>query len=148
MIIRLTPTPVALWTEANSGVSTGGKLLHQPVDDRCAPVWRMATRHGSGECRFGAVAAASAWADVLAADHRWEAAVSEWHCDPKYGWEMIGSDGRTRIILGWYATGSRAENVARLLTQPDSILKRPCVIDARFDRHVIVRLQPEGERAS
>jgi hypothetical protein len=146
--VRLIPNPVALWTESGAGVSVRGDLLGRPADDSVVPVWRASRREGSRDHRFGALAAVAAWASVLDSDRRWREAVSEWTCDPGRGWEMTGADGKTKVILGWSAVQSRAYDVARLLALPDTLLARPCTIDARFDRYLIVRAQPDEEGVS
>ncbi len=58
---------------------------------------------------------------------------------------MTAADGKTKILLGWNNLDSRAYEAARLLTEPDTILTKPCIIDARFDRRLIVCARSDGE---
>jgi hypothetical protein len=143
--IRLIPAPLVLWTEGQTGVSVNGSMVIHPVAGEDVPIWRAPVRRGPGNHGYRAVDAAAAWADVLGADARWGAVVSEWTCDPERGWEMTAADGKTKIVLGWGDLESRAYDVTHLLSQPDSLLKDPCTIDARFDRCLIVRAQPKDQ---
>lgn len=144
--IRLTPAPLVLWTEGRAGISVNGSVVVQPVAANDVPVWRTPLRTASREHGYRAFEAAAAWADVLESDSRWRAVVSELTCDPDLGWILLGADGKTKIVLGWSDLVERAANVACLFSQPDSILKKPCTIDARFDRRLIVRARSDGGR--
>lgn len=141
--IRLTPAPLVLWTEGRAGISVNGSVVVQPVAAKDAPVWRTPLRTDGHEHGYRAFEAAAAWAEVLQSDQRWEKVVSELTCDPQLGWVMLAADGKTKIVLGWSNLAKRAGNVACLLSQPDSILSKPCFIDARFDRRLIVRARPD-----
>ena len=145
LCIRLTPAPLALWTESGAGISVNGALVVHPVAGNDAPVWRAPLGMSSREHRGRVFEAAAAWAGVLNGDARWRSVISEWTCDPERGWEMTAADGKTRIILGWSNLESRAYDAARLLAEPDTILTKPCTIDARFGRRLIVRARSGGE---
>lgn len=142
--IRLNPAPLVLWTEGRAGISVNGSVVVQPVAVTDAPVWRTPLRTETREHGFRAFEAAAAWAEVLQSDRRWAKVVSELTCDPQRGWILLAADGKTKIILGWSDLITRAGNVARLLSQSDSILTKPCFIDARFDRRLIVRARPDS----
>ncbi len=144
--IRLTPAPLVLWTEGRAGVSVNGNVVVQPVAANDAPVWRTPLRTETRDHGFRAFEAAAAWANVLDSDVRWGSVVSELTCDPEGGWILTAADGKTTIVLGWSDLDSRACDVARLLSQSDSIIAKPCTIDARFDRRLIVRARSDGER--
>jgi cell division septal protein FtsQ len=144
--IRLTPVPLVLWTEGRAGVSVNGNVVVRPVAANDAPVWRTPLQTKSRSHGFRAFEAAAAWADVLESDERWGSVVSELTCDREHGWILTAADGKTRIVLGWSDLESRAADVAHLLSQPDSLLAKPCTIDARFDRRLIVRARSDGER--
>lgn len=144
--IRLIPAPLVLWTEGRAGISVNGTLVVQPVASNDAPVWRTPLVTESREHGFRAFEAAAAWDEVVQSDERWAKVVSELTCDPALGWILLAADGKTKIVLGWNDLVTRAENVARLLSQPDSILAQPCVIDARFDSRLIVRERPNGKK--
>lgn len=144
--IRLTPAPLVLWTEGRAGISVNGSIVVQPVSGTDAPVWRTPLVTESRAHGFRAFEAAAAWNDVVCSDKRWETVVSELTCDPARGWILLAADGKTEIVLGWSDLVMRAENVACLLSQPDSIMAQPCVIDARFDRRLIVRAKPDGKK--
>jgi hypothetical protein len=160
--IRLTPAPLVLWTEGRAGisvngsivvqpvsvnnVSVNGSIVVQPVSVNNAPIWRTPLVTESREHGFRAFEAAAAWNEVLRSDKRWEKVVSELTCDPELGWILLAADGKTKIVLGWSDLVTRAENVACLLSQSDSMLAEPCVIDARFDHRLIVQAKQDGKK--
>jgi len=143
--IRLIPSSLALWTEGGAGISVNGVLIADPMAGNDAPIWRVPPGMNSREYRGYAIEAAAAWAGVLNGDSRWRSVISEWSCDPERGWEMTAADGKTKILLGWNNLESRAYAAARLLTEADTILTKPCTIDARFDQRLVVQARADGE---
>ena len=138
LLIQVVPTALTLWTEGGMGVGVDGSLLTTPAIEQPAPIWR-APLGSYGEARTRSTeSAVSAWTQVLEADGRFTNAVSEWGCDSASGWTMVGADGKTRMNIGWGDLENRAYYVSQLLARPDTILAKPCAIDARFDGQLIV----------
>jgi hypothetical protein len=146
--IRLTPAPLALWTEDRAAVGVDGRIIADPAAPReMAPVWRTREEGHSRLRQSRAFAAAASWAQVMEVDPEWAAVTSEWACDPDRGWVMIGADGQTQIVLGWCDLQPRAYDVAQLLTRSDSLAPGRYVIDARFgERRLIVRARAEEQQ--
>ena len=138
--VRLTPAKAVLWTEWGDGVRGDGAVFKERADMPSAPVWRTVSRRAAVD---GASApsciAAGTWAEIVKADERFAAGVSEWCRDERDGWVMMAADGRTRVLLGWNNLEERAALVARVLEHRDSTITDGSMIDARFDGCVLVR---------
>jgi hypothetical protein len=139
VMVRLTPTNPALWTESGSGVRGDGALFAAEIASARVPVWRRPGTVRSLELTDDAAVASGAWAEVVEGDARFARGIAEWTRNPRDGWVMLAEDGRTRIILGWNNLTERARLVAWLFAQRDSILTNGCTIDARIDGRLIVR---------
>jgi len=149
LLICLVPTTPVLWAEgaATNGqlaVGADGALLTEPLDRPALPIWRTAAgAPPAGAFSQRARFAAGSWAEIIDADDRYQQAISEWTRDSRTGWVMTAADGRSQIIIGKTGLKRRAAEVARLLDEGDSLLLRPCVIDARFEGLLAVRPLPE-----
>ena len=142
--IRLQPFSPMLWTETGGGVMTSGEYVRNFHGGRDVPVWRASNK--TAACDEDRLPAVSAWSRVLSGDSRFEDVVSEWRCDASSGWEMVIGDGHTRVVLGWFDLTARAARVSQLLEHADSVLYEPCIIDARFDRRLVVRKNSKSRR--
>ncbi len=138
LVIQISPTPLTLWTVGGQGVGVDGSILTAPAIERPAPIWRAPLGTYGDALNRQSRHAAGAWSQILDADGRFTNAVSELGCDSLSGWTMVGSDGRTRMNIGWSDLSEHASYVSALLARPDTILAGPCAIDARFDGQLIV----------
>lgn len=143
--IRMNPFAPRLWSDGGIGIAPDGSLLADPAERPTLPRWNPGIEwEGSTPLAERARAAAATWAEFRRADSRFELITDEWTCDPTYGWMSTAVDGKTRIILGHTDIAARAQRVSRLLAQGDTLLAKPCVIDARFNDHLLLSLVPEA----
>jgi len=144
--VRLTPTQPVLWTEWGDGVRGDGAIFEGLPDMPVAPVWRSTNGTSSSQRNLRSRVAVGTWTEVVCADPRYRAGISEWRRDDRDGWIMTAADGRTQIVLGWNNLTERAATVARILEHRDTTLTDGGVIDARFEGRIVVR--PAGHQAA
>lgn len=142
--IRMTAFLPRLWGDGETGIARDGALLLNPVLRPELPRWVPGIQWQESlpiaeRARF----AAAAWEELSNADRRYELVTAEWTCDPVYGWMTTAVDGRTKVALGHTRIGDRARCVAELLNQGDTLLAKPCFIDARFDGRLLLWPIPE-----
>lgn len=142
--IRMNPYEPRLWGDGQIGIGCDGSLLTEPASYPDLPRWNPGIEwEGSTPLAERAKSAAGAWEELALADSRYALITSEWTCDPEYGWMTTAVDGKTRIAFGKTMVEERARSVAHLLTQGDTLLATPCMIDARFDGQLLLSKIPE-----
>jgi len=142
--IRINAYAPRLWGDGEIGIAQDGALLIAPPQRPYLPRWNPGIDwQGSMPLAERAKRAAGAWDELSRADRRYELTTDEWTCDPSLGWTTTAVDGRTRAAFGHTMVEERARLVARLLDQGDTLLAKPCFIDARFEGRLLHRLLPE-----
>ena len=142
--IRMHPYQPCLWGGGEIGLARDGSLLMEPATSPDLPRWNPGFDwEGTLPLAERAKRAAGAWDELSRADRRYELITSEWTCDPAYGWTTTAVDGKTRLIFGNTMVEERALLVAHLLAQGDSLLAKPCLIDARFAGQLLLSKIPE-----
>lgn len=142
--IRMRPYEPRLWGDGQIGIGTDGSLLADPATRPDLPRWNPGIDwEGSTTLAERARSAAGTWNELALADTRYALITSEWTRDPDLGWVTTAVDGKTRLVFGNTMVEERARNVAHLLAQGDTLLAKPCVIDARFDGQLLLSKIPE-----
>lgn len=142
--IRMSPYQPRLWGDGEIGLARDGSLLMEPATRPDLPRWNPGVDwEGTLPLAERAKRAAGTWDELASADNRYELITSEWTCDPAYGWTSTAADGKTRLMLGNTLIEERARLVARLLDQGDTLLAKPCIIDARFAGQLLLSKVPE-----
>ncbi len=141
--IRLTPYAPRLWSDGEIGIACDGSLLLDPAQHPDLPHWRPGIDwEGSMPLAERAKMAAGAWDELARADRRYELITSEWQFDPDYGWVSTAVDGHTHVRFGNALIEERARLVAQLLAEGDTLLAKPCQIDARFAGQLLLTSTP------
>lgn len=145
--IRVRPFEPCLWGDGQIGIGNDGSLLAEPASYPDLPRWNPGIDwEGRMPLAERAKRAAGAWDELSHADRRYGLITSEWTFEPDHGWMSTAVDGKTRLIFGNTMIEERARSVAHLLTQGDTLLAKPCVIDARFDGQLLLSKIPEIAR--
>ena len=142
--IRMHPYEPRLWSDGQVGIGRDGSLLTEPATRPDLPIWNPGIDwEGTSPMSERAKDAAGAWDELALADRRFELITSQWTFDTDYGWMTTAVDGKTRIAFGNTMVEERARSVAQLLAQGDTLLAKPCMIDARFAGQLLLSKIPE-----
>ena len=143
--IRMHAFEPRLWADGQIGLGPDGSLLTQPASYPELPRWNPGIDwEGGRPLAERAKSAAGAWDELARADRRYELITSEWTFDSDRGWMSTAVDGKTRMIFGNTMVEERARSIAKLLAQGDTLLAKPCMIDARFDGQLLLSKIPEA----
>jgi hypothetical protein len=147
--IRLTPYAPRLASDGGIGIACDGSILLEAVENPDLPFWRPGIDwEGSMPLSERAKRAAGTWDELAGADRRYELTTREWQFDPEYGWTSTAVDGKTKLHFGNTLIGPRARFVSQLLSEDDTLLAKPVMIDARFAGQLLLSAIPDLPRDS